>query len=691
MIKFGANDISKFYVGSNAVTKIYQGSTLVYSSIPTGPTPILGWITQNMDIINGVDFRPTGGDARGWTPYYIPVGGIGEMRGRSHITIFGLDNFNGAIPYSDVDYAVWRSPSGKAGTFNSNNGTEDVDVPEGTIERVRLDGSLIYFEYSIDEGSTWGTLIPPLTQPQIKLYPKITTDPGEYVDQILGLGFVTDGTTPETRELTINVTGIDGPYQVVVNGESWVNNKKAFPLNMELTNITPIVNGYTLTPLTFSTIMDSDKTLTFAASPQTPGVIIVGGGSGDLLITQALTGAVPGDLILVRAGTYGTINIKDFDVPVGQMIRIKNQGEVFVTDHMEIDNLKGVTISGDYVPQIPQGFKFVNVTYRAFRILGVTQQTTISNMLFKNVGDLCIANDGSLSNLPYDGTDATVQLDNKFLNLEFWNANGIQFGGSVNRVNSQDTGLVRNVEIANCYFHDTTDGGAYIFGGNFDGYNIHHNKFENLNAINNNHNGIAAVSGSGDFHHNYLNEYQGDAIRAWIFSRGDTPKKTRLYNNICANSRKYSAFEFQSFDELLYPGKTTTGIAECFQNTVYKMHYEDNSSTPSGNYHGVILDIFAMFGSTTAAWNNVGVNFPYPAGSTESPSYIWGLGPADNIYGDSNRYYPDLTTAKLTNVEFRVLSGSPLAAGDIRGNVYNIDDFYGATRVDPPTVGAVQI
>jgi hypothetical protein len=418
-----------------------------------------------------------------------------------------------------------------------------------------------------------------------------------------------------------------------------------------------------------------------------PNIIRVGNGSGALNITQASLGAVDGNIVLIQAGTYSSITISDFTLLSNQRIYIKNEGQVYITEVMDLYNLAGVTIAGDYTADIDYGFKFVNINFRAIRFYTRFTRSVIKNMYFENVKDYCIATDSSLDNQQYDGTDLTRNEEVKFLNLEFNNANGIHWMGVLDKGQNADTNYTKGFEVAHCYFHDTKDAGSVIWGGNVEEYNVHHNKFERLNAENNNHNGLTTIMGRGEYHHNYLNYYQGNAIRAWVYSRGSIAKETRIYNNICANTRKYSGFEFQSFDRFVWPGKTTTGICECFHNTVFNMHYENNVNTVSGNYHGVILDIFGMAGSISSAWNNVGIRFIYP----DPHSVLWGNSDPDQTYPGTNRYYATLTEAGLTEDDlFNVIFGSPLLSGDSRVNPIATDDFYGNPRVGFATIGAIQ-
>lgn len=164
--------------------------TLNDNQAPSGLYMLTDWHLQNLDIVNGNSFRPNASDARAWSASYIPVGGVGEIRGCSHISIFGLDRDFVSDPWSALDYGVWRAPQGIASTVNNNDFVDGGEIPESALERVRCDGQYVYQEYSLD-GLSWVLMVKSI-QLQEKLYAKISTDPGEYLDGVLVSGFVTD-------------------------------------------------------------------------------------------------------------------------------------------------------------------------------------------------------------------------------------------------------------------------------------------------------------------------------------------------------------------------------------------------------------------------------------------------------------------------------------------------------------------
>ncbi|WP_316841362.1 hypothetical protein [Pedobacter gandavensis] len=176
----------------SAIHGIISKSAPAVITPPTGLVILNDWVLTRMEIINGNDFRPLDGDARAYSPSYIPVGGVGEIRGKSFVTIFGLDRLENSDPYNALDYAVWRGNGGLVGTWQNNVEKLGDYVPVGSYERVRCDGSFVYFEYSIDDTLSWLPIQAPVPQLQEKLYPKVSTDPGEYLDDVFVSGMVKD-------------------------------------------------------------------------------------------------------------------------------------------------------------------------------------------------------------------------------------------------------------------------------------------------------------------------------------------------------------------------------------------------------------------------------------------------------------------------------------------------------------------
>jgi hypothetical protein len=237
------------------------------------------------------------------------------------------------------------------------------------------------------------------------------------------------------------------------------------------------------------------------------------------------------------------------------------------------------------------GINLHDISYMAMRLTGELSGLSLTNLSFKDVKDYVIYIETS--------TDKNVAKTRKerikILNCKFENAGGIQF---VSHLESDgDKEFLNDFEFAYNVIENTNSGNfAYI--ENVQDYDIHHNTDNDLNEYNNNHNGVFHMIGNGKFHDNKFVNYQGNMIRAWVFSRGNTPSTIEIYNNIAYNTRKYGAFEIQGFDRYIISGKTTIANAKVYNNTVGKMN-------TSRDWEGVVLDLY-NYGGTLEFYNNLG-------------------------------------------------------------------------------------
>jgi len=324
--------------------------------------------------------------------------------------------------------------------------------------------------------------------------------------------------------------------------------------------------------------------------------ILVGNGSGNLIIDNNTLKGASATVIRIKGGSYSVISIQNLNGSVDNPITIINEGQVKVGEAIETRDINNVIISGAGNNSIKHGIVLENLGYRAIRMNGKMNGVTIRNIYFRNVPDLCIAGDDSNGRrLAHDGTAATRTERFKILHCVFDNVGTIGFGGELNR--SGDTGFFKDIEIAYNVFKNSDAGNLCVFT-NVQDYNIHHNIVDQVNPRNANHNGIFFMQGNGKFHNNKLTNYQGNALRAWIFSRGTTPSTLEIYNNMCFNTRKYGAFEIQEFAHHLVQGKTIHLNAKVYNNTAGKMN-------TSRDWQGQLLDLYNISG-TLEYFNNLG-------------------------------------------------------------------------------------
>ncbi|MGN7205942.1 hypothetical protein ACTHQF_16840 [Pedobacter sp. SAFR-022] len=377
--------------------------------------------------------------------------------------------------------------------------------------------------------------------------------------------------------------------------------------------------------------------------PADAKLINIGVGYGNLMIDGNTLNITGNAKILIMEGAYQTVTLKNLIAQDGYRIYVKGSGVVSVTESMYTDNLKNVTISGEINDDIKHGFKFQDIKYRAILMNGSLTGVTLKNLQFKNVSNYVIAGERSNGqDFRYLGTPETRTQKFKILNCIFENAGTISFGGSFDKNKGEDTGFFQDVEIAYNTFQNT-DAGSVCSFTNVQNYNIHHNVVNNVNFTNNNHNGIFFMEGSGSFHDNKLTNYQGNAIRMWLYSRGNVPETNMIYNNICYNTRKYGAFELQAFERQIAPGKTTFVNAKVFNNTVGRMN-------TSKDWDGQILDLYNTGGSLEF-YNNLG--FELVSNTAQPSNMIHNISGVKPLVDKNNLYYKTLNDAVYDNVNFK--------------------------------------
>lgn len=405
--------------------------------------------------------------------------------------------------------------------------------------------------------------------------------------------------------------------------------------------------------------------------------IEVGNGSGDLVIDGTLLSLGCSDTIRITAGSYNSISIKNIRSADGCNIIIKNKGLVELAGNfrqMNLSNLKGVVITGNGDPSIKYGFKFHDNSYRAIVIKKPYDNTTLQFIELKNIGDYCITN---LDDPEYTGAEDSYSRKLKFLNIWCENSGSlIIFSGSVE--NNKVTGLVKDLEIADIDFVNSNYGTA-VYCGNVEDYNIHHNRVNYMNMTNNNHNGIFHIRGNGRFHNNMITNHQGNAIRAWTYTVGNTPKSTLIYNNIVVNSRKFSAFEVQSFSYYIGP-KVTYANTMIYNNTCGNLNL-------SKDWYGNVVDVYDLQGGYCKVFNNLAFNFPAPNPADKISNQQSSTIPqnSNNLYFNTAAEvgFSDQTTYTLTTSSPAKNKGLPVKS--------LLTDFYGQSRSRmKPSIGAVE-
>jgi len=286
--------------------------------------------------------------------------------------------------------------------------------------------------------------------------------------------------------------------------------------------------------------------------------------------------------IKINPSNYKNVTLYSFE-PLENVV-LDLTGSTFDNCHFIFGAGKGLKVYGGEVK---------NTRHRALKFSFLLNDFHIFNTKFTNCGDDVFFSD-NIEN--YYGTDSTLNHGLKIINCVFENSGPIVLGGNVNE--KDDSGLFKNIEIAYNTFKNSPYTGKVLEAHNAWDYDVHHNFVDSLNANQNNHNGIFEMQGNGKFHDNKFTNYQGNSIRAWLFSRGTTPVIIEIYNNICFNTRKYSGFEIQEMLWLYKPGKTTFANAKVYNNTVGTMN-------TSKDWEGQVLDIYHP-GGEVWFYNNLG-------------------------------------------------------------------------------------
>lgn len=417
---------------------------------------------------------------------------------------------------------------------------------------------------------------------------------------------------------------------------------------------------------------------------QTEDFILLGSGTGgNLTIDGSAKSYNCKTTLKIKGGTYSSITIKNLKGQAGCPIKITNAGQIELSGNnkqLRLIDLNYVDLTGNGVTNIKYGFAFSNMRNTAIDLSGAINNFTLSHFSFKNIQTYSVIS--YKPKMVYNGSEDSYLKNLKFLNLE------AESSGTLIRIesvegNSRIVGLVRGIEVAHMQFRDSPRVGSVVSLGKAEDYDLHDNVIERVNSSNDNHNGLFYVQGNGEFHHNIVRDHQGNAIRAWVFSIGNSPKDVLIYNNIVFHSRQYSGFEVQAFDRDIVKGVSTFGNVKVFNNTVGDVN-------PKGSFPAQVLDLYTLKGGACEIFNNVGYSFHLVA--QHNTNYIWNQLSTDTEPSRvaNNKYYNTVAEAGITDEKtFELKENSPLKHA---GETFKMltDDFYGNQRSNPPSIGAVE-
>ncbi|TCD01706.1 hypothetical protein [Pedobacter psychroterrae] len=427
-------------------------------------------------------------------------------------------------------------------------------------------------------------------------------------------------------------------------------------------------------PLKAEYVTDKD---TVEEIQKTHKIIEVGTGDGNLVIDGSGMSLNCNDTIRIAKGSYNSINIKNIKSRNGCTVTIINTGLVEINGNfkqMNLQNLRGVNITGNGDPNIKYGFQFHDNIYRSVVISKPYSRATLQYASFKNIFDYVITFNESSE---YDGTENSYAEDLKFLSISCENtATLLRVMGNVE--NNKIVGYIKGLEIAYLDYRNS-EVGDIINVGNVEDYDIHHNRVMDINRTTNTHNGVFHCGGNGKFHDNFISNHSGNALRAWMFTLGSRPKNVLIYNNIVVNSRKYSAFETQSFSFFMGP-KVTYANAQVYNNTCGNLNI-------SKDWYGNVVDVYNLQGGYCKVFNNLAFNFPAPNPADKIINQQSSTTPqnSNNLYFNTAAEvgFSDQTTYTLTTSSAAKNKGLPARS--------LLEDFYGQSRSrTKPSIGAVE-
>lgn len=331
----------------------------------------------------------------------------------------------------------------------------------------------------------------------------------------------------------------------------------------------------------------------FEVEENIPGELKIGTGTGNLTIDGSSSQLDGINVVKIRPGSYGWVTVRNIDRPDGNPLVIQPIDGVHLAN-VYFNNNNNVSFSGKEGTGV-RNFRFETVD-RPIQIGAGNRNLTIEWLYLYNAINYTIYGDARYTQ--YDGTRATRNENIRILNNEFVGCTEGKFFGEL--TSSGDFNYVEGIEIAYNTWRDSSAGHCMDMG-NVQNYLIHHNKIDNYNANNNNHNGLFKMFGSGKCHTNKATNYQGNLIRAWLYNRIGIGQGVELYNNIGFSSRMYGLLELQAFQSSIIQGVSSVANAKVYNNTAISMSTEEF-------WIGLLLDIYSLNGGTVEYYNNLGAN-----------------------------------------------------------------------------------
>ncbi len=339
-------------------------------------------------------------------------------------------------------------------------------------------------------------------------------------------------------------------------------------------------------------VIDEDPTDEVAQKPDSENpsnpnnnLIMIGNGYGHIELKD-----IQDKIYTIKPGTYSSISLSNL-----KNITIDGLGKVIVMKGtVDIDNVDGLTLSGISIEQHDQAAIYIHTA---------ANNLTIKDIKLKNISNYGIRFD---INKKYDGSPQSFSENILLENIQaenigtlFWTdpKAGIRddgFYGLIKRFK-----LTKSKVINSPYLNGLTSIGCA------EDYEMSYNIIDNVNASDNyptgsnNHTGIFYAQGNGKIFGNKATNYQGNLVRAWLFSI-TKPGSVEIYNNIAYNTTRYGAFELQVPPSTENLSSFKPADAKIYNNTVGKL----NTGEPK-YFQGRLLDLYQTYGSVEI-YNNLG-------------------------------------------------------------------------------------
>jgi len=303
----------------------------------------------------------------------------------------------------------------------------------------------------------------------------------------------------------------------------------------------------------------------------------VGTGSGQLIIKDASE-----KNFVVKPGTYWNItieNVKNSTIE-GKSVVVISGGD------MKISNINKLEI---------KGINFENYNQTAVRINDDANNLTLEDIRFKNIGNTVISFG---KDKKFDGSPASYSENIHLVNIYAENT-GMLFGSAGGIHQDGFYGLIKGFKLTNSTIKNSPhlSNGVYLSLG--EDYEFSNNVVDNVNSINNNHNGIFFAQGNGKVFGNKVTNHQGNLIRAWLFSIDKPNAMVEIFDNIVYNSSRYGAFELQVTPSIENLSVFKPANAKVYNNTIGKL----NTGLPK-YFEGRLLDLYQTFGNVEI-YNNL--------------------------------------------------------------------------------------